>query len=203
MKRISLLLALLAASASAQDCQVTVPTGDGHANQGSGVLVKPDLVITNWHVVESLTACTVKFPCGTVKGTVECRDALHDLAAIRLEYAPDVPVAEFGDTPEVGTEVIAHGYGAGKFTERTGKVIEYPNYAAVGRAWFHCSAPVRSGDSGGGAYDQRGRLIGIRRAGTGQQTNEEGRTLHHTSIAVHCGIVRAFLTERDWKWRTK
>lgn len=94
-------------------------------------------------------------------------DLSHDMAL----YVADGEMPPHGVAtlalldPEPGTEVFFTGHVFGLFfTFRKGVVSGYHSIRAehgwVG-PWMQVSAPIQLGDSGGGAFDKEGRLVGI------------------------------------------
>lgn len=149
---------------------VTVRTGDG---LGSGVVYRPDIVLTNQHVVGDATDVTIEYADGSASpGTVLAGDAVTDLAVIRTERT-DLPVPEYRtDLPRVGEAVIAIGSPLGfEGTVSSGIVSaldrEIPGSAAQSRALvdlIQVDAAISPGNSGGALLDAQGRVIGINEA---------------------------------------
>jgi serine protease Do len=84
---------------------VNVPNG-----LGSGVVYRPDVVITNQHVVGDSRDVTVDFADGTSSpGTVLATDRIADIAVVRTARA-GLPVPQYRtDLPRPGDPVLAIG----------------------------------------------------------------------------------------------
>ncbi len=182
---IVLVLALVASAIAVPPQAVRVIVDDGAMESlGSGTLVRSNLIITNWHVVQDRKgAVKVQFPNGTeVLATVVKTDRTWDLAALRIETV-GVPPVEFGSVPKRGDIVVVGGYGSnGVYKTASGPVTGFymPANSSIGD-WFCVKAPVRSGDSGGGMF-KGGKLVGVLFAGSADST-----------YGTHIGRVRRFL----------
>lgn len=144
---------------------------------GSGFVVSYQnamYVITNFHVVDSVSNLTVTFSDGNAyPATVVGTDPYSDLAVVK---APSAPSSEFlplqvvsSSTLVVGQPVYAIGnpYGlAGSMTagivSALGRTIQDPvsgNFSVAGVVQF--SAPINPGNSGGPLFDTSGQVVGI------------------------------------------
>jgi serine protease Do len=149
---------------------VTVRTGAG---LGSGVVFRPDVVLTNQHVVEDAHDVTIDFADGTsAPGTVLATDAITDLAVVRSSRG-GLPAADFRqDLPRPGDPVLAIGSPLGFENTVTAGIVsgvdrEIPDSAAQGRALvdlIQVDAPISPGNSGGALLDGSDRIIGINEA---------------------------------------
>jgi len=141
---------------------------------GSGTLVKWGgklFVLTARHVVQDAKQIVVEFFYGKKsKAHVLKVDATWDCAALQLDAIPDdVEPAEI----ELGQDAIQRegdrlescGYGPdGRLACNTGLFIGYRrSTAATGGPddWMVISGHARGGDSGGGVFHRRGRLVGV------------------------------------------
>ena len=86
---------------------VTVRSGSG---VGSGVVYRPDVILTNAHVVGDATDVVVDLADGTsARGRVLATDAVTDLAVVRTERG-GLPVPEYcPELPRPGAPVLAIG----------------------------------------------------------------------------------------------
>lgn len=97
-------------------------------------------------------------------------DLDHDLALFIASGAvPDHLIAHLGPVdPPVGTELFFGGHPVGLFNSfRRGLVSAYRGIHLDKDwkgPWMQVSAPIFLGDSGGGAFDAEGRLVGIAHA---------------------------------------
>lgn len=154
---------------------------------GSGTLVSPTLIVTNWHVVrdrKSKTDIQVMFPDWTVAEDAEviAQDRMWDLAIIRIRATKKKPVT-WGEDPKVDKEgkpeTVAHihGYGYGVYATGSGTMRSGP---APDEKFFGTEEAddlivirgvgARRGDSGGGVTDKDGKYIGTLNASNGRET---------------------------------
>jgi S1-C subfamily serine protease len=144
---------------------------------GSGIIVKPGYVLTNYHVVKNLQRLRVTFASGRSVGEdaeAVVADPVTDLAVIRLSATEranlhdDLNVsAEFADSDkdvQVGDWALAIGSPLGLRQTVTQGVI-----SAKGRLLgmldlvelLQTDAAINPGNSGGPLFDQYGRVVGI------------------------------------------
>ncbi len=156
---------------------------------GSGTIIDPTgMILTNSHVVASepdcqwetigvsLTDRTDSPAEPTYLAEVAGFDPLLDLATLRivsdLDGNPvtptDLPFVAVGDsdTVEVGDSLTMFGYptiGGRTISVTTGIVSGFSREASIEdrRAWIKTDAAISGGNSGGGAIDVAGRLVGI------------------------------------------
>jgi serine protease Do len=149
---------------------VTVRTPSG---LGSGVVYRPDVVLTNQHVVEGATDVVVEYADGTSSpGTVTATDTVTDLGVVRTARS-GLPVPEYRpDLPRPGEAVLAIGSPLGFEGTVTSGIVsglhrEIPGSAAQSRALvdlIQVDAAISPGNSGGALLDASGRVIGINEA---------------------------------------
>ncbi len=144
---------------------------------GSGLLVKPGVVLTNHHVVRGAARLRVTFASGQsigISGNDTAVDALTDLAVVRLPaqlpegLRQEASVrCEFADSAKdvhVGDWTLAVGSPLGLRQTVTQGII-----SAKGRLLhlldmvelLQTDAAINPGNSGGPLFDQLGRVIGI------------------------------------------
>jgi serine protease Do len=173
------------------------PRGSPRAHAlGSGILLTSDgLVLTSRHVIDGADDVRVELDDGrSFEGRVVARDALLDIALVRLAGARGLPVAELGSSEAIraGEPVIAIGnpFGLGPSVRR-GVLSAPAREVGEGPAGelLQNDAAVNPGDSGGPLLDARGRVIGVNTA-----IVEHGQGL---SLAVPIDDVRAVLPELE------
>ncbi len=135
---------------------------------GSGTLVdvKNDrgLILTCWHTFAEMKpgdSIRVKF-CGDAGNTWGALligvDQHPDLAALEIQRPP-APAPWLGVTPRY---VEAAGFGGeGALAINRGEVIEVVGDTAGEMNQCKMTGLVRQGDSGGGVFDAKGRLVGV------------------------------------------
>lgn len=158
---------------TAQDATVIVQQGTSFC---AGVHVGGSKVLTAYHCVADGGLTRV-----TTRDGHEIRARLHttrprwDLAVLSTEAPVPTAAAEVGRVPPVGATavVIGHPYGMplplGYFAGTLRWSVTEGVISAVGPLAMQLSAPLNPGNSGGGVFDEDGRLIGIvsRKVGQG------------------------------------
>jgi serine protease Do len=149
---------------------VTVRTGQG---TGSGVVYRPDIVLTNQHVVGDAVDVVIDYADGTSSpGTVLATDRVTDLAVVRTART-GLPVPEYHTAlPRPGEPVLAIGSPLGFEGTVTSGIVsgldrQIPGSAAQSRALvdlIQVDAAISPGNSGGALLDATGRVIGINEA---------------------------------------
>ncbi len=134
---------------------------DGSRSIGSAVVIAPEKVITNCHVLRYAREIRVEQAERVFAGRMGARDEGLDLCVV-LVAGLDAPTTRYTSTWDVhlGDEVFAVGYpSGGPLSVSAGKVRRLHPYES-GQV-VQTSACFNPGASGGGLYDAEGRLIGI------------------------------------------
>ncbi|PYS97801.1 MAG: hypothetical protein DMF63_18625 [Acidobacteria bacterium] len=133
---------------------------------GSGFFVRPDVVATNFHVIENASFGTVKIAGAAetyvIEGTIGI-DATHDLALLKVG-SPAQPVLPLADINliEVGEEIFA--FGNPKRLEGTISpgIISGMSLREMGSEnLIQISAPISPGSSGGPVVNRNGEVVGV------------------------------------------
>ncbi|SFQ48553.1 serine protease, S1-C subfamily, contains C-terminal PDZ domain [Amycolatopsis arida] len=143
------------------------------AGVGSGVVLRPDVVVTNAHVVGDQRRVTLVFADGTeAQGEVLATDRVTDLAVVRSARG-NLPVPEFRtDLPRPGDLALAIGSPLGFENSVTAGVIsglhrEIPGSAPRTQSLvdlIQTDASISPGNSGGTLLDAQGRVVGVNEA---------------------------------------
>ncbi len=142
---------------------VTVRSGFGH---GSGFVVSPfGTILTNEHVVGKAQNVAVVLSNGIeLSGTVERRDAVRDVALVKVDLRLPNALAIRLSEPQrlekvyaVGTPIL-EGL---KSTVTSGVVSGVRKYRKDGLVYIQADAAISPGNSGGPLLDQNGNVIGI------------------------------------------
>ena len=139
--------------------------------QGSAVVIGPETLITNCHVLRKGKRVEVTHAKALSVATLELWDTARDLCQLRAPgvSAPAVPLAS--DAVVVGQTVYALGAPAGlELTLSAGLVSGLRLDDAERLTAIQTSAAISPGSSGGGLFDDQGRLIGITTAFIGGNT---------------------------------
>jgi serine protease Do len=159
---------------------------------GSGVIVGPDLLITNAHVVEGGDS----FKVGRTRQglTIVAVDPAHDLALLQGEVKGVALPLRLGSPVWLGESVMASGYPlmdvlgsdlkvtTGNISGLTGSMGD------VSR--FQFTAPIGSGSSGGAVIDEFGNLVGITSASLAHQNfRDRGAISENVNFAIRAALV--------------
>ena len=132
---------------------------------GSAVVIAPETVITNCHVLRKSQRVEVVNGPVRLAATLEFPDVERDLCQMRVPglKAPPVTLGTSAGI-RVGQRVYAIGAPRGfELTLSDGLVSSLRTMVTKDRIepWIQTSAPISPGSSGGGLFDEQGRLIGI------------------------------------------
>jgi len=135
---------------------------------GSGVVIDPTgYVVTDDHVVTNAGKITIIFHDHTERpAKIVGRDALMDLALLKIDVDQPLPYAAWGDSDgaAVGDWVLAVGNSFG-----LGGTVSFGIISARGRdihlgpfdAFLQIDASINRGNSGGPIFNADGRVIGV------------------------------------------
>ncbi len=184
--------------------QIVANDGAGNTVVGSGIVYDPrGWILTNKHVVTGATTITIRLKDDRrLAGTTYGFDTLTDLAIVKMNGIPDLPMATLGDSSSllVGQLAIAIGSPLG---------LAYPNSAtqgivsALGRdidvpadgtspatslhGLIQTDAAINPGNSGGPLVDGSGHVIGI--------TTAEASTAQGIGFAIPIDIAKPIMQQ--------
>lgn len=142
--------------------QISVELENGNVGTGTGVVISPEYVVTNCHVLADGKGANVAKYGDGYKPVGLKADWKHDLCALKFEGLPFKPVP-MRDTAslEIEEEVFSVGY-------PNGNNVPQPSYGSIKAKYpYDNSLIIRSdaafslGSSGGALFDQQFNLIGI------------------------------------------
>jgi hypothetical protein len=144
---------------------------------------------------EANTTLIGENPLKMFSGKVIGCDKIHDLAVILVtEDKPDHQTASLvSELPIAGTEVSIVGHPKGfTYTTMKGTISgvreEIPSDYISG-PFVQIVAPVWMGNSGGGAFDSEGRLVGI--------ASQIVRSMPNEAMFIHPRTIRTFLDQNE------
>jgi len=148
------------ALAQASVLRVHSPREGLRVNQGSGVVIAPGLVATNAHVAEASQGLTVQ-QGATVWPVLRVRmDRSRDLCLLTVPGLTVPPVALAPEPTAPGQPVLVVGYPGGRGpTVAHGRLRGIWHYGDS--RLYQSDAVVLPGNSGGGLFDEQGRLLGL------------------------------------------
>lgn len=130
-------------------------------NYGSGVVLAKDLIATNYHVIEGAASIRVVHKGKTYPASLRHSDRDRDVCTLTAKRI-SAPAAVTGSTSrlKVGTRVYAIGAPQGLELTLSEGIISSLRSVAGGQ-YIQITAPISPGSSGGGLFDEEGRLIGL------------------------------------------
>lgn len=128
---------------------------------GSGVMIEPQVLITNCHVVRSGVQYRAKIGKEVLPATVIMADEEFDLCRLGVPGSSAPPVV-LGSTDSLrtGQKVFAIGAPQGLDLTISDGIISSLRTLASGRV-IQTTAPISPGSSGGGLFDDAGKLVSI------------------------------------------
>ncbi len=143
---------------------VFVYDADGLAfAQGSAVVIGKETLLTNCHVLAKAKRISVRQDNTTYDAKLQHIDVERDLCQItaRNMVAPAVPLGDSGRLT-VGQKVYTLGNPKGlELTLSDGLVSALRKDDDMALRYIQTTAPFSHGSSGGGLFDEEGRLVGI------------------------------------------
>jgi S1-C subfamily serine protease len=140
----------------------SIDTGSG---RGSGFFVRPDLVVTNNHVIEGQNSVTLQAGGNRYTARVTTASAAVDLALLQVfDPNPEQPTLRLGSvtTARPGEEVIAIGYALGTLSNTvTRGIVSAVRQTTSNVTLIQTDAAINPGNSGGPLLDRNGTVIGI------------------------------------------
>ncbi len=154
--------------------------------QGSGVVFRDGLALTNHHVIANTSEVQLRLADGSViAAELVGSDARIDIAVLRFDA--DVPVAELAldGTLDVGHLVVAIGSPFQLDQTVTSGVVSaldrpVPNDVGGANPMIQTDTAINPGNSGGALADRRGRVVGI---------NTSGRTDGNSNSNIGIGFA--------------
>lgn len=162
---------------------------------GGGVVVAPDLIVTNAHVIAGMSAPEIRLPGGELVPTeIVGFDANRDLGLLRVEQTDLVP-APLARAEDAAVGMLVFVDPDGERTERAFEVVRRINatgdniyrVSGASRQALELQMHVNPGESGSGIFDEYANLLGVVFAGS---QREDGR-----SYAVTAAEIQNFLDE--------
>lgn len=143
--------------------------------QGSAVVIAPETLLTNCHVLAKASSFVVRQDTVVVPARLQYIDIERDMCQItaRTLKAPAVRMGD-SDKVAVGQRIYTLGNPLGmELTLSDGLVSAMRHDDNHKLKYIQISAPISPGSSGGGLFDEDGALIGITSAGM-----EKGQNLN-------------------------
>ena len=148
---------------------------DAGASRGSGFFVRPDLVVTNAHVVEGHSSVQLQAGGSKYTARVMTTSPGYDLALLQVYGAnPSQVTLRLGTaaSARAGEEVIAIGYALGSLSNTVTRGIVSAIRQTGNVTLLQTDAAINPGNSGGPLLDRSGEVIAINSMGIAKQVGE-------------------------------
>lgn len=136
--------------------------------QGSAVVVGPEALVTNCHVLRRAKRVAVRQGSNSITATLAMWDVQRDVCQLKAPgvTAPPVVLGEAARMA-VGQEVFAIGHPKGlELTMSAGLISSFRRNDKDQLILIQTSAAISAGSSGGGLFDATGTLMGITTIGS-------------------------------------
>ena len=130
---------------------------------GSAVVIAPETLITNCHVLRKASRIAVTAENVSIGATLEMWDTVRDICQVKAKNlrAPAVSIGS-SSALKVGQSVFSIGNPLGlELTLGAGLISSLRKNEQSQLVAIQTSSPVSPGSSGGGLFDDQGRLVGI------------------------------------------
>lgn len=141
--------------------QIQAYSGAGRVSLGSGVVIGPGRVATNCHVTQRAKTVMVIKGAQWIKATTQHADVERDLCLLDIPQT-QLPVARLGRSSrlKIGDALYLYGYPRGLGMAFSHGQVKALHAFKQGRI-IETSADLNEGASGGGLFDDTGRLLGL------------------------------------------
>ena len=147
---------------SAHVVKVQVGLSNGGYGLGSGVVIAKDQVVTNCHVIAGAVSVNINTNGENFSVSALKPDWHHDLCMLKVAGL-NAPIATFGSSRSLKVEQPVYTVGFASFSPRPNGTFGFVKgiYAMDDSVVIRASNAFRLGDSGGGLFDDAGKLVGI------------------------------------------
>jgi len=188
----------------AQGQQPNEPETKG-VSSGTGWVVSPGFVVTNYHLVEGRSNFTLVEGNTRISATLVSKDRRNDLALLKpaepSELPPAIPLS--GQPAETGSEVFTVGYPNPSIMGSNAKVTDGIISARTGLQddprVYQTTVALQSGNSGGPLLNSRGEVVGITTSvlNAAKIFQLTGNLPQNVNYAVKTAYLEALLSATD------
>ena len=182
-----------------------VGSSPGVAPEGSGVVLRPGLIATAWHVIKPARRIDIRLGDGRIlPARLVAKDAASDIAVLDVDM--DLQPIEIAPAPQLAQPVCAIGNTYGLGLSVTCGVVSALNVSNGGfnpvEDFVQTDAAANPGVSGGALVDLDGRLVGMMSAvfASGEDTNIGVNFAVSTDLLLR--VVDALISEGEVRYRS-
>ncbi len=169
-----------------------LPVATDHGSHASGVVVAPDRVLTAAHALNGGQQYFVRIDGGFRKARLLLKSVAHDLAVLEVETDAIKPLPISVEEPAASQTVWAVG-----FPRAQGKTTSSGVFQRNRHGSLHTSAPIDSGQSGGGLLSCASgnyQLMGMLRGYGAYLSGDRYVKLKNHSVAVAATTIHRFVS---------
>jgi len=169
--------------------------------QGSGFFVTSrGVLVTNYHVIKNAADVVAHLSSGAFYRlkTVRYIDEQTDIAILQFDAVETPSIGGLGnsDRIEVGETVYTLGTPDGLEASFSAGVVSNSSRRIGDQYFIQFTAPISPGSSGGGLFDDNGKVIGVTAAFKSISTGEQKGMDQNLNLAVPINNVKATLAAR-------
>ena len=171
--------------------EAILPVATDHGSHASGVVFAPNRVLTAAHAVDGAGKFFVRVDEGFRKATLLLIDRQNDLAVLSVDTHDIVPMPLSAAIPSQSQMVWAVG-----FPKAQGKTTSQGVFQRNRAGALHTSAPIDSGQSGGGLLTcSQGsyQLMGMLRGYGAYLSGDRYVKLQNHSVSVAAATIQRFI----------
>jgi len=172
--------------------EAILPVATDHGSHASGVVVAPDRVLTAAHALNGGQQYFVRIDGGFRKARLLMKSVAHDLAVLAVDTDSITPLPIRIGEPSESQAVWAVG-----FPRAQGKTTSSGVFQRNRQGALHTSAPIDSGQSGGGLLSCDGghyELLGMLRGYGAYLSGDRYVKLQNHSVAVAAPTIHRFVS---------
>ena len=165
-------------------------------SQGSGFFIdSAGLLVTNAHVINRMSYAVAKLSTGAFYQLKETKNINRDRDVAILQFdAKETPsVTGLGNSDELRVGEKVYAIGTPEEQESTVSMgnISNPNQELGGKKFIQFTAPISPGSSGGGLFDEDGRVIGITSESVNPREGPQAGLAQNLNYAVPINDVKS------------
>ncbi len=129
--------------------------------QGTAFFIKPDTLVTAYHVVENTTEIVIFVKDAWIPVTLQRKDSINDIAILHCERPfPEKVIPIYDGAPTIGEKVFSVGFPV------AGLLGKEPKFAdgvisTIADGQIQITVPVQPGCSGAPLINEKGEVIGV------------------------------------------